>query len=540
MKLFGRLVFLLLGVTSAVPTPAYEHTDSLVEFEEYSERVVADARQRNKPYFLLFSAEWCHWCHEFAEHTLVRRDVADYLNRNFVNVFIDVDIHNSAYVKYRATGLPYTVFLNPDGTIYYKYTGTLYGDDFLDVIKEVAAEAGPGKYALGMEASHVSYTPPDEMAADVGAMPDIFRAGVVENFDAEEYGLGKGQKAILPRTFLYLLQSRQEDDPQVVGAIVNTLERAIDRIYDAEEGGFFRYAETRDWQVPHFEKFADLNAGAVLLLCRLHEVSPSTRLKEAAERTVDYLTSTLFDSETGSFLSFQIADSAYYYLNAQRRKSVQPPKVMDKIFTDRLAVTLDYLIDVIDCAENADLTHKVRRSLDFLADMILGEEGVARYYSVPAGRWLQQGGLSDYAYLGGLFSKAASRFPGTDYADVALELVRTALTRYYHGDARIFIDPTVDSSINVEYLMEINGLFAQTLLALDHRLDGAHRPVVESLLAYFSLMGEVLEDRLWDARDWEFTETYVPYLRAYEQYTAIQTSSAGAHPSAIIVVENRP
>ena len=31
-------------------------------------------------------------------------------------------------------------------------------------------------------------------------------------------------------------------------------------------------------------------------------------------------------------------------------------------------------------------------------------------------------------------------------------------------------------------------------------------------------MGEVLEERLWDAKDWEFTERYVPYLRAAERY----------------------
>ncbi len=116
------IVCFLTGLISSAV--AYEHEDSLVNFEEFAEGIVADTRKGIKPYFLLFSAEWCHWCHEFAEKTLVRTDVADYLNQHFVNIFIDVDIHNSAYVKYRATGLPYTVFLNPDGTLYYKYSST--------------------------------------------------------------------------------------------------------------------------------------------------------------------------------------------------------------------------------------------------------------------------------------------------------------------------------------------------------------------------------------------------------------------------------
>ncbi len=42
----------------------------MVEFVEYSDKVLLENRDQNKPYFLLFSAEWCHWCHEFAENTL--------------------------------------------------------------------------------------------------------------------------------------------------------------------------------------------------------------------------------------------------------------------------------------------------------------------------------------------------------------------------------------------------------------------------------------------------------------------------------------
>ena len=98
----------MLGVFNS-PALAYEHENSLVNFQEYSENVIRKNRIENKPYFLLFSAEWCYWCHQFAKRTLSRHDVADYLNKHYINVFVDADINNSAYVKYRATGLPYTV-----------------------------------------------------------------------------------------------------------------------------------------------------------------------------------------------------------------------------------------------------------------------------------------------------------------------------------------------------------------------------------------------------------------------------------------------
>jgi len=523
-----RFVVALFLSSLTTPSVAYEHQDSLVNFVEYAEDVISRNRQENKPYFLLFSAEWCHWCHEFAEKTLARQDVADYLNQHFINVFIDTDIHNAAYVKYWATGLPYTVYLNPDGSLYYQYSGTLYGDNFLELLREVEAEVGVGKYALGMESNYISYEPPAGMdASHLPKMNDIFVQGVLDNFDSSEFGLGKGQKSILPRTFLYLLEnSDAADHQQAVKWISKTLERAVDRIYDPVEGGFFRYAEKRNWQIPHYEKFAGLNAGTVLLLYRINQLSPSPGLKQAADKTLAYLTSTLFDANTGTFLNFQIADTYYYSINRQQRESTPKPRVMDKIFTDHLAMTLGYLIQILEYSEDPELDKKLRQSLDFLTSMIVRRDGMKRYYSVTDRQWLLDSGMSDYAHLAKLFTDAAAYFRDPRYSQVAGRVLQAAVTDYYDRGKRIFIDPRVDDSTNVEYLMEMNGLFAQSFIALDDSLEGSGREIVESLIAYFSMMGDPLEDRFWDAVGWEFTEVYVPYLQALDSYLAIQNSES--------------
>ena len=81
---------------------------------------------------------------------------------------------------------------------------------------------------------------------------------------------------------------------------------------------------------------------------------------------------------------FQQADTSYYYLKKHRREHVEKPLVIKKIFTDNLAVTVNYLLqntrfitDKINLLED-----KVRRSLDFLADMILKHESLFHYYSI--------------------------------------------------------------------------------------------------------------------------------------------------------------
>ena len=520
------LVFLLTGMV--FPASAYEHEDSLVKFQDYSDNVVSTNRDAKKPYFLLFSADWCYWCHQFANETLVRQDVADYLNHNFVNVFIDADMNNAAYVKYRAAGLPYTVFLNPDGTLYYKYAGTLYGDNFLAVIKEVADKAGVGKYALGMEANQVSYEPPAKLSvSNLEDISDTFKQGLQENFDSSEYGLGRGQKAIFPQSFMYLLANADATErQQIVEWTTKTLDRAIDRIFDRVEGGFFRYAETQSWQIPHYEKLADLNAGAVLLLYQANQASPSPSLKNAADKTLAYLTSTLFHPLTGTFLSFQVADHYYYTLNEEQRKTVEKPKVMNKVFTDRLAVTLNYLIQVLDYSEDQDLEKKVIQSLDFLAKMIMRDDGIKRYYAITNKRWLLPGGMSDHAYVARLFTNAASYFSNPQYSEVAAKVLKAAVTDFFDADKRIFIDPSVDDRTNVEYLMEMNGLFALSIISLGDKLGPSGRIIVESLITYFSLMGEPLEDRFWSAAEWEFTEAYVPYLQALGYFLSRQNSGS--------------
>ena len=361
-----RTLALMATLMLAGSVYAYEHEDSPVNFVEYADGTLEQHKGQNRPYFLLFSAEWCYWCRVFVERSLSRKEVFTYLNENYVNVFIDADIHNALYVRYGATGLPFTVFLNPDGSLHFKYGGTLYGDDFLDVIRRIKSDVARKVSISGEDIALSKYSPPAKLAeGDLEAMRGGFSRGVQNGFDPEAHGFGKKEKAVLPRTFLYMLNSTKGSDREAAfRSVQQALGTAVDRIYDPVEGGFFRYAETRDWKIPHYEKMADLNAGVVLLLYQASKESPSEKLRQAADKTLTYLTSTLYDSKVGAFLSFQAADEHYYKLNADERKHAEKPLVAGKIFTDRLAGTLDYLIDVLDYTSAQSLQDKVTRSLE--------------------------------------------------------------------------------------------------------------------------------------------------------------------------------
>jgi uncharacterized protein len=523
MPFAGHVLAFLGLVLLAISARAWEHEGSKVVFSEYREGIIEELQANNRPYFLLFSAEWCHWCHEFGDNTLTDERVAEYLNAHYTNIFIDADIHSAAYLKYRATGLPYTVFLNPDTTPHFRYAGTLYAYDFLTVLKQVKMNVAQGLSVEGSDAREFAYDPPERLAlADLHKAGEKFRGGVTDSFDPLAHGLGKGEKALYPRTFLYLLAGtagteRQSSNQDSITKVHRAVDRAIERIYDPVEGGFFRYAETRDWKIPHYEKMADLNAGAVLLLYRLNDLSPTPTLVEAADKTLGYLRSTLYDPSIGVFLSFQEADTRYYALkSAEERAKRKAPAAIEKIFIDRLALTITYLLQVLDYRSDAAFKAQIISSLDFIAGKLHDQGSLNRYYTVGSGQWSGKSTLQDYALVAQMFLTAAAQLETPRYQELARESADKAIAQFYDPSLGVLTDPSLGDTDDVEFLMEVNGMLAQTLMALN--ANGDYTDLVNAIVKYFSASGEILEERLWDGENWEFTERYVPYLRAVDAY----------------------
>ena len=364
-----------------------------------------------------------------------------------------------------------------------------------------------------------AYEPPEKLAlAELSSAGDGFRRGVLANFDPLEHGLGKGEKAVYPRTFLYLFESGEGKARQdAITSVRSTMERAIQRIYDPLEGGFFRYAETRDWQVPHYEKMADLNAGVALLLYRLNDVSPAPFLVEAADKTLEYLRTTLHDPRAGVFLSFQEADTRYYSIKSRENRSkVAAPRIIEKVFTDRLALTVSYLLGVLDYRPDDELEEQIVNSLDFIARRVNSQGTLNRYFTISAGEWSGKGTLYDYALVANMFLTAAERLETPRYLDLARQVADQAIEQFYDEGIGILIDPSLGDTGDAEILMAVNGLLAQTLIGL--KVNDSDERLVTTIIRYFSSMGDIFDERLWDGEDWEFTERYVPYLVAVDSY----------------------
>jgi hypothetical protein len=146
-----------------------------------------------------------------------------------------------------------------------------------------------------------------------------------------------------------------------------------------------------------------------------------------------------------------------------------------------------------------------------------------RYYPLSGNQWLGKSTLQDYALVGHVFLKAASRFNNPRYRDLARRSVQAAIDSFFDKDRQIFIDASFGLADDIEYLMEMNGLLAQTMMDLEDQKGGQYADLVSGLMTYFSHMDEIFEDHLWEADNWEFTERYVPYLRAVDGFLLRRT-----------------
>jgi Highly conserved protein containing a thioredoxin domain len=113
--------------------------------------------------------------------------------------------------------------------------------------------------------------------------------------------------------------------------ICKTLDNIYNGLFDKEEGGFFRYSVTRDWNTPHYEKMLDTNSNLLLAYTNAYILFHDDKYLKIAEKTLEYILNKLYDKNEKLFFGSQDADEEYYKLKLDERKKVQEP-IVDKTF----------------------------------------------------------------------------------------------------------------------------------------------------------------------------------------------------------------
>jgi hypothetical protein len=248
----------------------------MIEWLPWGADAFARAAREGKPVLLSITAAWCRACHEMDRTTYADPGVAALVRDRFVPVRVDTDRRPDINERYNLGGWPTTAFLTAGGEV---VTGGTYVpvDRMTAVLSRVAvaydeikgraaaggnAEADPSPAAAAREGG-----PHDVRAAPaVDAIDDSRIHSIVESvfatFDEEHGGFGVEPK--FPHAAPLTLAMALYRDTQAA-QWCRIVERTLDAmagggLWDADAGGFYRYAITRDWQLPHREKLLETNA----------------------------------------------------------------------------------------------------------------------------------------------------------------------------------------------------------------------------------------------------------------------------------------
>ena len=176
-------------------------------------------------------------------------------------------------------GWPLNLFLDPQTQLPF-FAGTYFPADtqngqpgFADLLMRLHEAYDQQREELTSQSEKLANTlqqlsPPvlDPKLADE-ALIDLCRESLAERFDSAEGGFGQGMKFAMPGSIERLLRHwaycrrTQNADKDGLDMVMTTLtQMARGGCFDHLGGGFFRYAQDRQWRMPQFEKVLYDNA----------------------------------------------------------------------------------------------------------------------------------------------------------------------------------------------------------------------------------------------------------------------------------------
>lgn len=516
-----RMVFIPLLIFIFVifisPVWAYYHHGSKIGWYEYSGDAFKKAQEQGKPIFIYVTASWCFWCRAFEEDVLETEEVASYINQHYIAVFLDYDARPDLGGRYQRGGLPTLVFLAPNREPIASLTGYMSRENFLLVLNAtleyVREEWTPGEEEtpgeLPIPEVGVSVEKLRGYVADYDSLLGVSfdplyggfaRYGGVVTWEEKyrfpqpfvlEYLLERGELEMVELTLDYMAGIKKDEvkreeidysevlrlmEEPITQEWINRVEEINKKhpyvgIYDPVEGGFFRYATQRNWQMPRFEKMLDDNARLVRVYLGVYRLTGREEYLAVANRTLEYLLSVLYDGSHG-FYGSQEAGELYYHLPAKLRSSAPKPGVDLRGYADRnaeMAATLFFAGEVL---EDERLTALARRLTDWMLENMVSEKGALYFYDYRLGEASLDGLLRANVFIAMAGIRAYESTGEKRYLDAAVEVLDYCLRSLYDPELGGFYERNTTS---MEYYPEeelfspekplfMNALMTRTLL----------------------------------------------------------------------------
>ena len=314
-----------------------QHAQNPVEWFAWKPEAFEKAKKENKPILVSIGYSTCHWCHVMERESFEDKEVADFMNENFVCIKVDREERpdvdqiymEACQVLTGGGGWPLNCFLLPDKRPF--YCGTYYPPmpaynrpSWLQVLMNISHAFQNKRETVEDQATRLTEIISNSNKTFTGSPLKVVREespfqksildkiiqNLQRNFDRRHGGFGGAPKFPGTMSLQYLLNHHYFTGEN---SVLEHLELSLDKmamggIYDQLGGGFARYATDAKWLVPHFEKMLYDNALLVGLLADAYKVTKKELYRETIEETLEWVNREMTSKE-GGFYSAQDADS---------------------------------------------------------------------------------------------------------------------------------------------------------------------------------------------------------------------------------------
>ena len=349
------------------------HGATGIAWRDWSEEAFKAARSEDKPVLLTLGATWCHWCHVMDETAYSDPRVIELANSRFIPVRVDVDQRPDISLRYNQGTYPSVAFLTAEGEL---LAGRPYtpADEMAALLEQISS----GEFVDETSRSTIASGPPtgDGTSASV----DAVLGRLQELYDEEFGGFGLEPKQP-PWEALEFLIARYglTGDRALLAMVETTLEGMWYGIYDRKDQGFFRYAVSRDWKVPHYEKMLVSNANLAITYLAAFQITRKSVYRKAADGILDHLLTTMFSPDDGLFHASQDADEPFYQGSWKDRDQGTAPPVDHTLYAGWNALAALSMIQAGDVLNRANLRRLGANILDTLwAESWTSASGLSR------------------------------------------------------------------------------------------------------------------------------------------------------------------
>ena len=317
------------------------HAHNPVDWYPWDDEALERAKRENKLIFLSVGYSTCYWCHVMEREVFSNPEIAEMMNKDFINIKIDREERPDLDEIYMTAtqlltqrgGWPNSVFLTPDLKPF--YAGTYFPPTdmpgrpgfptILDAVHEawvtredeVIESANQISETIAMATSRVFTAltaKPLSRSLITGAL-DYLRT----NYSSTYGGFGNAPKFPNPANLELLLSAYENaPDESLLKMVTHTLDMmAYGGLYDQIGGGFHRYSVDAKWLVPHFEKMLYDNAQLAKVYLRAYQLTHEPRYRRVTEEIFSFVFREMTAPEGGFYSALDAetdAEEGKYYV----------------------------------------------------------------------------------------------------------------------------------------------------------------------------------------------------------------------------------